>query len=346
MLAPANLPPRTIMFRLFLSVLCISMIGLVVAEDKKPTRIAENEPTKLKDDADFAVQGEYEGEVELMDQKRKIAMQVIARGEGKFDIKPFSGGLPMTGDEMVRGKGSGARDGKVVKVTDEKGKEVGSIEDGTFKITEKGLNLTIKKVSRKSPTLGTKPPEGATVLYGSEKDVENWENGKVVELSDGKFLGATNCRSKKAFQNFTAHVEFRLAWMPNSTGQGRSNSGVYLQDRYECQVLDSFGLSGENNECGGFYQQAKPKVNMCFPPMVWQTYDIDFTAATFEGAKKLTNAKVTVKHNGVVIHENLEFTKATPGGKFSTEVPEAGGLFFQNHGDPVVFNNVWVVEKK
>ena len=120
-----------------------------------------------------------------------------------------------------------------------------------------------------------------------------------------------------------------------------------MQDRYELQVLDSFGLSGEHNECGGFYLNSKPKVNMCLPPMVWQTYDIDFTAATFDADKKKTkSAFVTVKHNGVVVHDALEFPKAAPGGKFSAEVPEPGAMFFQNHGDPVVFNNVWVADKK
>jgi hypothetical protein len=182
------------------------------------------------------------------------------------------------------------------------------------------------------------------VLFGGAGDEKNWNGGKLVKLSDGEYLdmGVT---SKDAFGAFKAHIEFRLPWMPNSTGQGRGNSGVYLQNRYELQVLDSFGLKGENNECGGIYTQHKPRVNMCLPPMTWQTYDIDFTPATFgEDGKKAANARATIRHNGVVIHDDVAFPKECPGGQ--PERPTPGVFQFQNHGDPVVYRNVWVVEGK
>jgi hypothetical protein len=133
--------------------------------------------------------------------------------------------------------------------------------------------------------------------------------------------------------------------MPNDRGQQRGNSGVYLLDQYEVQVLDSFGLSGENNECGGIYQISKPAVNMCLPPLSWQTYDIDFTAAKVDGDKKVAPAHAVIKHNGVQIHD-LKLPRATPGGGRMDERP--GPFFLQDHGggDPVRYRNIWVVEKK
>jgi len=152
------------------------------------------------------------------------------------------------------------------------------------------------------------------------------------------------CKSKQSFTNFEAHVEFLLPFKPLARGQERGNSGVYLQDRYEVQVLDSFGLKGENNECGGIYSQAKPAVNICFPPLTWQTYDIDFTAAKFdESGTKTKNAVVTIKHNGVTIHDNLELKGPTPSG--AKETPSGGPLQLQGRGNPVFFQNIWVLPK-
>jgi hypothetical protein len=192
---------------------------------------------------------------------------------------------------------------------------------------------------RKSETLGAKPPEGAVVLFDGTS-AEHFRGGRMTE--DGLLMeGAT---SKRNFQNFTLHLEFRTPFQPFARGQGRGNSGFYAQGRYEVQILDSFGLEGEWNECGGMYGVARPKVNMCYPPLSWQTYDVDFSAAQYEDDQKVKNATMTVKHNGVLIHKDVEIPHATTAAP-SREGPRPGPVFLQNHGNPVRFRNIWVVEK-
>src|SRR5204863_657852 len=154
----------------------------------------------------------------------------------------------------------------------------------------------LDKLERQSPTMGAKAPSGAIVLFdGSSADA--WVRGKIVM---DKLLAA-DCETKQKFGDHTLHVEFRTPFKPYAREQARGNSGVYIQGRYELQVLDSFGLEGENNECGGIYTVAKPIVNMCFPPLSWQTYDIEFKAAKYnDKGEKTENARTTIKHNGVV----------------------------------------------
>jgi len=204
----------------------------------------------------------------------------------------------------------------------------------------------LERVSRKSETLGMKPPADATVLFDGTSS-EQWKNGQLDEngwLQQGTTSNAT-------FGDHQIHIEFLLPYKPDARGQGRGNSGIYLQGRYEVQMLDSFGLEGADNECGGIYKVGKPAVNMCFPPLSWQTYDIDFTTAKYEGNgknKKLTAPpRVTVRHNGVVIHDDIEL----PGNRGTTAAPikagpEPGPIHLQDHGNPVRYRNIWVVPKE
>jgi len=312
--------------------LCVFCGSLLLAADGKPayTNASEAGPN-------FAFQGEYVGS--LPDQKWGV--QVVALGKGKFDIVGYRGGLPgdgwRRGDDTKLGNGE-IKDG-VVEITGDTW--AAKIKDGVMTILH-GENKVgeLKKIERKSPTLGASPPPGAIVLFDGTS-ADQFDKGQLVE---GNLLGATGCVSKHQFGDHSLHVEFRTPFMPESRGQARGNSGVYVQGRYEVQVLDSFVLEGADNECGGIYKQSKPFVNMCFPPLSWQTYDIDFTAAKYDDAgKKTANARITVKHNGVVIHDNLELTAGTPG--YRPEGPAKLGLFLQNHGNPVVFRNVWAVDK-
>ncbi|MGL4419695.1 MAG: 3-keto-disaccharide hydrolase, partial [Gemmataceae bacterium] len=273
----------------------------------------------------------------------KYGVQVVARGEGRFNVKFLKGGLPGAGwdGKTELSVAAGTIDGKTTFL---QRTASGTITAKELTISDtRGLDGTFKKTERVSPTLGEKPPEGAVVLFGAKGDEKKWHGGKIVKLSDGAFLNK-GVTSMQSFGKMKAHVEFRLPWMPNSGGQGRGNSGMYFQNRYEMQVLDSFGLKGENNECGGIYTQYKPLVNMCLPPMVWQTYDFEFTPAQFDGEKKTTAAKLTARHNGILIHDNIEFKGPTGGGQPEKDNP--GPFQLQDHGDPVVYRNFWVVELK
>ena len=282
---------------------------------------------------DFQLQGEYAGE--------NCGAQVIALGEGKFHLVGWDSGLPGTVDGAQKNQEmDGMLEGGAVhfknavwEATVANGELKGKGTDGQVR--------TLKKVERKSPTLGAKPPSGAIVLFdGTSEDA--WKNGKVDQ--DGNLACGTV--SKQEFGDFTLHIEFRTPFKPAARGQGRGNSGVYLQDRFEVQVLDSFGLKGENNECGGIYTKHKPKVNMCFPPLSWQTYDVDFQSAKWDvDGKKTKNAIVTVKHNGVLIHDHVEVDGST-GSSGRKDGPGPGPFQLQNHGNPVVFRNIWVVEKR
>ncbi len=219
---------------------------------------------------------------------------------------------------------------------------IGRIKDGVLKAFLPDQDqpfAELRRIERKSPTLGARPPEGALVLFdGASADL--FVGGKLV---DEQWLLA-DCESKETFGDHSLHLEFRTPFKPSARGQARGNSGVYLQSRYEMQVLDSFGLSGENNECGGIYSIQRPAVNMCLPPLTWQTYDYDFTAAKYnDEGEKIANARVTVKHNGVVIHDDLELTHGTPGRK--AEGPGEEPLYLQGHGNPVVYRNIWAVKR-
>jgi len=214
-----------------------------------------------------------------------------------------------------------------------------------------GKTGKLAQAVRVSPTLGEKPPAGAIVLmaYGEGKppSLEEWTNAKWKPMPDGSVLvGKGDNKTKREFGDIRLHVEFMTPYMPDKGGQDRGNSGVYLQDRYEVQVLDSFGLESKDNDCGGIYKVGAPKVNACLPPGRWQTYDITFTAPRLDaGGKKTANARVTVLHNGLVIHEDREIPSPTGGASSKVEVAVAP-LRLQDHGNPVRFRNVWVVELK
>jgi hypothetical protein len=267
-----------------------------------------------------------------------MGANVISLGKGEYRLVLFKGGLPGAGwDGTPKIEVEGKRDGATVTFQDSI--DSATLTDGVLKI--KSMPVALKRTIRHSPSEGLAAPKDAVILFDG-KNADAWEKGAI----DPRGFLEANTKTKQAFTDFKLHLEFFLPFKPLGRGQGRANSGLYLQHRYEVQVLDSFGLKGLDNECGGIYKNAAPKVNMCFPPLQWQTYDVEFTAAKFDkDGKKTANAVVTVRHNGVLVHDNLELKGATPGGGFKTEVPAPGPFYLQGHGNPVVYRNMWVVAK-
>ena len=258
--------------------------------------------------------------------------------------------------------------GVYVRMRDVNGKEIGGISEKDLvssqdKPTTKYLKendnfLTIWQVSGPYKKEDMGPEELFDVPFAPE--IENKEViWKTLNIFDSDYSvkwdlknkamqvvpGSGSIMTKQKFTDFQIHLEFRSPFMPDSKGQARGNSGVYLQGRYEMQVLDSYGLEVKDNECGGIYKVASPAVNMCAPPTQWQTYDIDFRAARYDqSGKKSENPRLTVVHNGVVIHDNLEVPIPTAGG-LDTDMSKPGPIFLQDHSDLVQYRNIWLLEK-
>jgi hypothetical protein len=226
-----------------------------------------------------------------------------------------------------------------------------TVADGKLALDLGGKTGKLAQAVRVSPTLGKKPPAGAIVLMaydeGKPPSLEEWTNAAWKPMPDGSVLiGKGDNRTKRDFGDMRLHVEFMTPYLPGKGGQGRGNSGVYIQDRYEIQVLDSFGLVPGNGDCGSIYKAVAPKVNACLPSGRWQTFDITFTAPRFDASgKKTANARVMVLHNGLVIHEDREMPSPTGAARSKAEVAVAP-LRLQDHGNPVRFRNVWLVEGK
>lgn len=295
-------------------VICCLWISLLIISSSVWAADVYDSVEAAKADTDFAVQGEYAAP--------GIGLQIIALGDGKFTAVKYPGGLPGAGYT-----GSG--------------KQLVEEEDAEA-IQELITSLKVQRIERRSPTMGATPPEGAVVLFdGTQESIDkHWKPG--AKLADG--LLQQGCMSLDTFQDCSVHIEFQIPFMPKARGQGRGNSGIYYQGRYETQMLDSFGLDGKNNETGGIYTIRDPDLNMCLPPLTWQTYDAEFTAARYEGDKKVANARLTVRLNGIVVQPDTELTKTTTAAPLG-DSPEPGPIYLQDHGNPVRYRNIWVVPR-
>ncbi|XZE56276.1 3-keto-disaccharide hydrolase [Planctomycetaceae bacterium SH139] len=320
----------------------VALVGAASAHGQDPpAKIALTEPPE--NDPSYALQGEFVGPIKSAEGENQyvpLALQLRCVGGENFEAVTFMGGLPgqanhQPGPTKLLGRRAGdflvLSGGPWAIIVEQNGCQI---------IARNGERLgRLERVERVSPTLGAASPDGAIVLFDGS-GTEQFTSGEMTEdglLTQGSTL-------KPMLQDFNLHVEFRLPYMPLSAGQSRGNSGIYLMSRYECQILDSFAQDIVFNGCGALYRFKAPDINMCLPPLVWQTYDVQFTAPRWAAdGSKLRDAHVTSWLNGVKVHDNVSIPGPTGAGK--AEEPNLLPTFLQNHSDPVRFRNVWVVDR-
>jgi hypothetical protein len=291
-------------------------------------------------DADYQLVGEYAGAVSQPNgSSGRYGLQTVALGDGQFGGMLYEGGLPGSGWNRVgRWPVEGRRrDNQLRLACDEYELAIEGI-DATVR-SGSGTELgRLRKVIRRSATLGYPPPECSIVLFDGHGTAA-FRNAKLNQ--DGLMQAGTELLPQ--FRDFTMHLEFRIPYLPRNKSQARGNSGIYINSRYEIQILDSFGLAGAANECGGIYRYRAPDQNMTLPPLAWQTYDIAFRSPRYDArGTKIQNARVTVLHNNVLIHDNAEIENKTGAGQ--PEGPKLLPIKFQEHGSPVHFRNIWIID--
>jgi hypothetical protein len=304
-------------------------------------RKVEKPPNFIPTKAD-PLMGDWQG-------KGAIVAQVFPTPGGKYQANLLS--AFDTESNLVAVLQGAAADGAITFSGDG---WTGAIKDSHFTGSKGDKKFDLQHIVRVSPTEGAKPPEGAVVLFDG-KNLDAWakKNGKDWLTEDGpakwklvdggamEVVPDTDCIiTHKKFGDCHVHLEFRTLGLP-------SNSGVFLEDRYEANINETYGrLDGTPN--GGFdncTDKVEPRIRPCFPPLAWQTFDIDFTAPTFDASgKKTASARATVLFNGVKIYDKQELDLPHGAAARLGEAP-TGPLMLQEHGMPVQFRNIWLVEK-
>lgn len=314
--------------------LCFATFTLAAPDN--PSKFAITNPADA--DEDFQFQGEYLGTLRLPHgQLERTGLQVVAQGDGKFIATQMRGGLPGNGwNERELLELDGQREGNRT-ILSSGDYQITLHADKAAVVNSEGLALgSLARVERRSGTEGLLPGPFATILF----DGTSLDHLRNAKINDEGYLMVGPITAEPV-EDFRMHLEFRLPYMPYARGQARANSGVYIQRRYEVQILDSFGLRPQFNDGASMYRTQPPNMNMGFPPLRWQTYDIYFTAARFDDeGNRIAQARITVLHNGIKVHDNFALPNKTGAGQKEAANPLP--TLFQDHGNPVVFRNIWI----
>ncbi len=188
-------------------------------------------------------------------------------------------------------------------------------------------------------------PSDAIVLFDG-RSLSKWRDGKGWKVEDGCLVSGDGAiATQDSFGSIQLHVEFMGPAHFEGPWYNRGNNGVMLMGLYEIQIFDSYNEKiYPDGQCGAIYGQTPPLVNVTRPPGEWQSFDILFTAPKFDGEKLMAPARVTMLHNGVLVHLNEEIHGDT-GHRIAAVYKQKvskGPLVFGGHGCPVRFRNVWV----
>jgi hypothetical protein len=282
------------------------------------------------------IMGDYVGTYQAEQRSMESDAKVIAQGGGRYRVV-----LTARDDKVPRFSvvltGSAESNSVALAGQGSQTEWKGTLEGGKTLIAESTAGkFELKFIVRHSPTEGLKPPSEALVLIpyteGKPPSLDEWTGGAWKPMDDGSVMvNGGDKHTKRKIGDFRMHAEFRIPFEPNGRGQDRGNSGFYIHDIYELQVLDSYGLPIANNECGAIYTQVAPKENACFPPKSWQTYDITFHAARVDDTgKKIRNATITVIQNGVKVQDETSISGPTGAARGRPEVATAV-LRLQDH---------------
>ena len=298
-------------------------------------------------DPSFGFVGEYEGSVQPTGSWRSTtpaALHVNAIGADGLTGVYLPGRLPghvaaADNGEQLRGRRFGRTAALTGGAYDIVLRSPGPEATAEVRTIDGDVIGTLRKVERPSPTLGMAPPPGAIRLFDGQS-TERFAGGSITP--EGWLAAGTE--TAEPWDDFRLHVEFRLPYKPNAVGQHRGNSGVYLQSRYELQVLDSFGFVPAFNDIGSLYRTLRPERIAARPPLQWQTYDIDFRSPQFDAlGRKTQPARLRVWLNGVPVHSGVAVPSKTGAGQPEADFPLP--TKFQDHRNPVVFRNIWLLPR-